>query len=304
LDREQAVLEFSGLIGSHNVKIDEPMKNHTSFKVGGPADILVTPDSTENLVKVFNLCRRERLPTFVIGNGTNLIVRDKGIRGIVIKVLDNLSKYEVIDDTIKAETGILVARLSQIALENELSGMEFTEGIPGTLGGAVAMNAGAYTGELADIVFRTEYLNGNGQLITLEKEQHQFGKRASYIQGDGGIAIKTEVRLKKGTRAEIKSLMDGFKLQRKEKQPLEMPSAGSIFKRPEDYFAGKLIQDCGLKGYHIGGAEVSCKHCGFIVNTGNATAKDDTDLINHIKETVRIKYGVELQTEVRLVGEE
>lgn len=304
MDRTDAAGLLAGLAGSGNVVTHELMRNHTSFKVGGPADIVVTPEDADSLAKVYRACIREDIPVFVMGNGTNLIVRDKGIRGVVIKVSDNLSRYEVREDIISAEAGILISRLSRIALEQGLSGLEFAEGIPGTLGGAVFMNAGAYTGEMADVVLKTEYLDKQGRLSILEKDAHHFGKRASFIQAEGGIALKVDLKLKKGDRAKIKGLMDDFNRQRREKQPLELPSAGSIFKRPEGYYAGKLVQDCGLRGYGIGGAEVSSKHCGFIVNAGNATADDIIKLIKHIQAEVRQKYGVELQTEVRIVGEE
>ena len=304
MDKEYAAAIFAGIIGTQNVMLNEPMKNHTSFRVGGPVDLLVTPDSMDNLVRIFEICRHEQLPVFIMGNGTNLVVRDKGIRGIVIKMLDNLSSYKVLDDTIIAEAGILISRLSKIAYEHGLSGMEFAEGIPGTLGGAVTMNAGAYTGEIADVLVRSRYLGRDGQVIVLEKEQHRFGKRESFIQSDGGIVLETELKLKKGEKAEIKALMDSFKKQRNDKQPLDLPSAGSVFKRPDGYFAGKLVQDCGLKGFRIGEAEVSCKHCGFIVNAGNASACDVINLVKHIQSSVMDKFHVELQTEVKIIGEE
>ena len=304
MNKADAAGLLAELAGSGNVSTDEPMKNHTSFKVGGPADIIVTPVDVESLVKVYQTCIRNDLPVFVMGNGTNLLVRDKGIRGVVVKILDNLSRYLIEDDIIIAETGILMSRLSRIALEHGLSGLEFAEGIPGTLGGAITMNAGAYIGEMSDIVLKTEYLDKQGREAVLEKDAHLFGKRSSFIQTDGGIALRVHLKLKKGDRAAIKGLMDDFSRQRQEKQPLELPSAGSIFKRPEGYFAGKLVQDCGLRGFRIGGAEVSCKHCGFIVNAGNATADDIIKLIIHIQAEVRQKYRIELQTEVRTLGEE
>ncbi len=304
MDKEDIIRLLSGIAGSGSVKADEEMRRHTSFKIGGPADVFVTPESRESLVEVYRECLTLNVPVFIFGNGTNLIVSDKGIRGIVIKIFDNLSNYRVEGETIKADAGVLLGRLSQIALENGLAGLEFAEGIPGTLGGAVAMNAGAYTGEMADVVLRTEYLDKNGGIILLEGDMHRFGKRASYIQSDGGIALASGIKLKKGNPEDIKARMEDFNRQRRTKQPLELPSAGSIFKRPEGYFTGKLVQECGLGGFRIGGAEVSCKHCGFIVNTGNATAGDVVGLIRHIQKTVKEKYGVELHTEVKIVGEE
>ena len=304
MNKEDVARLLAGIAGSANVKTDELMKDNTSFKVGGPADIVVAPAGADSLVNVYRECLDRNLQIFVLGNGTNLIVRDRGIRGVVIKILDNLSGYSVSDGVITADAGILLSRLSRIALEHGLSGLEFAEGIPGTLGGAVAMNAGAYVGEMADVVARSEYLDKKGNITILDGKQHKFGKRASYIQSDGGIVLKSEIKLKKGDKNEIKARMDNFNHQRREKQPLEMPSAGSVFKRPEGYFAGKLIQDCGLRGFRIGGAEISRKHCGFIVNTGNATADDIISLIRHVQKTVEERFGVRLQTEVKIVGEE
>lgn len=304
MDREALVRRLMELAGEKNVKIDELMKRHTSFKIGGPADILLTPENKDSLVEIYRKCLAEGIDVFTLGNGTNVIVRDKGIRGIVLKIGENLEGFSVTGDTIKAEAGIALAQLSKIALINELTGLEFAEGIPGTLGGAIVMNAGAYDGVMSDIVYRTEYLDKKGNIIILEREDHKFGKRSSFIQSDGGIVLGSEMVLKKGNVEDIKAKMDDFNRQRKDKQPLEMPSAGSVFKRPEGYFAGKLIQDCGLRGYGIGGAEVSCKHCGFIVNKGDASAHDVIELIGYIKKSILEKFGVELQNEVRIIGEE
>jgi UDP-N-acetylmuramate dehydrogenase len=304
LDKGYFVQLMIDIVGSENVKTDEPMKNHTSFKIGGCADLMVIPDSIDSLSKVVIRCIKEKVPVYIIGNGTNIIVRDKGIRGVVIKILNLLCNYSVEDDIIKAEAGILLSVVSKIALENELTGLEFAEGIPGTLGGAVFMNAGAYTGEMKDVVFKTEYLTALGEKDTLCCDQHQFGYRTSIIQKEGGIVLKSELKLKKGSKYEIKSLMEEYNRKRKDKQPLEMPSAGSVFKRPYGYFTGKLVQDCGLMGYRIGGAEVSSKHCGFIVNSGNATANDVINLIEYVQNNVKTKFGVDLQTEVRIIGQE
>ncbi len=303
LEKELLAREIEKIAGQENVKLDEPMKNHTSFKVGGPADILVTPVSVSQLSQILKLCKNKSVPVFVMGNGTNLIVRDKGIRGVVVKIFDNLNQFTVKDDIITAYAGILLSRVSTIAYENGLTGLEFACGIPGTLGGAVAMNAGAYGGEMKDVVVETEYMDKDGEIRVVRDDGHQFGYRTSFIQKNSGIVIKTLMKLKKGNKEEIKALMDDLTQRRQEKQPLEMPSAGSIFKRPEGYFAGKLIEDCGLRGHRIGGAEVSQKHCGFIVNTGDAKAKDILDLIEYIRNTVKMKFGVDMQTEVRIVGE-
>jgi len=303
LEKELLVRRIAEIAGPENVKLDEPMKNHTSFKVGGPADIFVTPISFLQLSQIIKFCKSENVPVFVMGNGTNLIVRDKGIRGVVIKIYDNLNEFTVKDDIITACAGVLLSEISKVAYENGLSGLEFASGIPGTLGGAVAMNAGAYGGEMKDVVVETEFMDSDGEIKVIRNDEHQFGYRTSFILKNSGIVIKSSMKLKKGNKEEIKALMDDLTQRRQDKQPLEMPSAGSVFKRPEGYFAGKLIEDCGLRGYRIGGAEVSGKHCGFIVNIGNAKAKDILDLIEHIQNTVKMKFGVEMQTEVRIVGE-
>jgi len=295
---------LSKIAGSGSALTDEPMAKHTSFKIGGPADIFVTPRDTAILAAIIKTCSDWCIPVFILGNGTNLIVRDKGIRGVVIKLRDNMSGYELDGERIIAQAGILLSHLSRIALDNGLTGIEFAEGIPGTLGGAVTMNAGAYDGEMSMVVESSEYLCTDGNIITLDNREHCFGKRSSLIQSDGGVVLKSCIRLKKGDREQIKFKMGKFSALRHEKQPLDMPSAGSVFKRPEGYFAGRLVQDCGLGGFRTGGAEVSCLHCGFIVNTGTATAADVTALIQHIQDTVMARFGVELQTEVKIVGEE
>ncbi len=303
LEKEMFLELLENLVGKENIKVDEPMKRHTSFKIGGPADLLITPASVSQLGELIKLCNRQNLPIFIMGNGTNLLVSDKGIRGVVIKIYDNLNGYTVKEDCIEAYGGILLSKLSGIALENELAGLEFASGIPGTLGGAVAMNAGAYGGEIKDVVIETEFIDKDGDIKVLRGDEHQFGYRTSFIQKQSGIVVRSIIKLKKGDKTSIKTLIDDLTGRRKDKQPLEMPSAGSVFKRPEGYFAGKLIEDCGLRGYSIGGAQVSDKHCGFIVNTGNATSKDIMDLISHIQKTVKDKFNAELQTEIRIVGD-
>lgn len=303
MEKENYIRLIENIAGKENVKVDELMKRHTSFKIGGPADILVAPTSVSDICEIIKLCNREKLPIFIMGNGTNLLVSDKGIRGVVIKIYDNLNGYLVNEDCIEAYGGILLSKLSNIALESELAGLEFASGIPGTLGGAVAMNAGAYGGEIKDVVTETEFIDREGNTRVIKEDEHQFGYRTSFIQKQSGIAIRSVIKLKKGDRTSIKVSIDDLTGRRQDKQPLEMPSAGSVFKRPEGYFAGKLIEDCGLRGYTIGGAQVSNKHCGFIVNTGEATSKDVMDLVRHIQKTVKTKFDVELQTEIRVVGE-
>ncbi len=286
------------------ITVNEPMAYHTSFKTGGPADVFVKPHNIAGLMQILQCCKRMEIPLLVVGNCTNLIVRDKGFRGVVVQIMDNMNSYNITGEEITAESGILLSRLARIALENELTGLEFAEGIPGTLGGAVAMNAGAYDGEMSFVVKQTEYLRPDGQICFLDHQQHSFGKRSSFIQTDGGVVLKTIISLKKGDRERISAKMAEYRTKRREKQPLELPSAGSIFKRPEGNFAGKLVQDCGLRGKRIGGAEVSCLHCGFIVNIGNASSTNVITLIKSIQDRVYAEFGVQLQTEVKIVGEE
>lgn len=291
-------------VDADNVKNYVPMANHTSFKIGGPADILVTPKTAQQIAKIIQISKTEKVPIFIMGNGSNLVVREKGIRGITVKLFDNFDEYEVKESIIKAQAGILLSKLSQVAYQNGLTGLEFASGIPGTLGGAIAMNAGAYGGEMKDVVIKTQYIDKGGNIKSIEGDMHCFGYRTSFIQKEEGIVLSSELKLKAGDKNQIKALMDDLCKRRNEKQPLKMPSAGSVFKRPEGYFAGKLVEDCGLRGYRVGGAEVSDMHCGFIVNKGNAVAGDVITLIELIKSTVKNKFGVELQTEVKIVGEE
>lgn len=298
------------IAGKENIKIDEPMKNHISFKVGGHADVLVIPESITMLHEILVVCKKESIPYFVMGNGTNLIVRDKGIRGVVIKTRDKLDKYSVYkdyegsDNVIEAEAGILVSRLSSIALKHGLSGFEFASGIPGTLGGAITMNAGAYDGEMKDVVLKTQYISSEGKIEILEGHQHQFGYRTSFIQKERGIILKSWLKLCKDDKTKMQERIECMAAKREKSQPLDMPNAGSIFKRPQGYYTAPLIEECGLKGYSIGGAQVSTKHCGFIVNTGNATAQDVINVIRHIQSTVKKRYGLELETEVKIIGDE
>jgi UDP-N-acetylmuramate dehydrogenase len=304
LDKELAIKHVSEIVGIDNIKIDEPMKNHTSFKVGGNADIMVIPENDVQIAKIVEVCIREGIPFFIMGNGTNIIVRDKGMRGVVIKTCGQFERYTVKDSIIEAESGVLLSKLAEVALEHGLTGLEFASGIPGSLGGAVVMNAGAYDGEMKNVVVRTEYITRDGFTRILEGDEHRFGYRTSLIQEEGGIVLRSRLKLQKGNKEDIKALMDNLNGRRKSKQPLELPSAGSVFKRPPGYFTGKLIEDCGLKGYRIGGAEVSTKHCGFIVNAGGATANDVISLIRHIQNQIKSEHGIELQTEVKIIGED
>ena len=279
----------------------EPMKNHTTFKIGGVADKFCEAECIEDIIFAIKHAKENNIPLFVMGNGSNLLVSDKGIRGLVLKISDRFSKYEISGDTIKAESGILLSTLSKAAQKNGLAGMEFASGIPGALGGAIYMNAGAYGGEMQDIVKSVTYLK-DGEIRKIEGG-FGFGYRKSIFADNGAIILEAEIKLKEGNPDEIKAKMEELKKRRVEKQPLSMASAGSTFKRPEGHFAGKLIEDAGLKGYTVGGAAVSEKHAGFIINKGSATAEDVIMLIEYIKKTVKEKFGVELETEVKMVGE-
>lgn len=266
--------------------------------------MMVAPRTEDEICEIVNKCRECGIPFFVMGNGSNLLVRDKGLRCVVVKLFKNFSGVTVKGDVIEAQAGLLLSKASNAAMAGGLSGLEFAAGIPGTVGGAIVMNAGAYGGEMKDVVVRTRFIDELGNIKVLCKEEHQFAYRTSYFQQKGGIVLSTVMELKRGSREDIKALMDEFNRRRACKQPLEMPSAGSVFKRPEGYFTGKLIEDSGLKGFRIGGAEVSGKHCGFIVNAGGATAEDVIRLIEHIQACILKNYGVELESEIKVIGEQ
>lgn len=294
---------FCMTLGSDNVRLHEPMKKHTTFRIGGPADYYLCPHSTEELQKILQICRENKLEFFILGNGSNLLVSDKGYRGVVIQLWKNFSDIETEDNTITVKAGALLSKVAAEALEESLTGMEFASGIPGTMGGAVMMNAGAYGGEMKDIIREVTVLTRERELLTLSKEEMNFGYRTSVVKEKGYVVISAELQLRKGDREEIRKVMDELKERRVTKQPLDMPSAGSTFKRPEGYFAGKLIMDAGLRGFSVGGAQISEKHCGFVVNKGDATAADVLGLIGEVQKRVQEKFGVALEPEVKFLGE-
>ena len=281
----------------------EPMKKHTSFSIGGNADIYISPKSSEEIQSILFLAKKYDVPVTVMGNGSNLLVSDKGIRGIVIQIGEDMSTILVKGEKITAQAGVLLKTIGEKALQSSLEGFAFAAGIPGSLGGAVCMNAGAYGGEIKDILVEAEVLTEDLQIKKLSTQQLQFSYRHSIIPEKGYIVLSATFLLKKGNQKEIAQKMTELAQQRREKQPLNFPSAGSIFKRPQGYFAGKLITDAGLKGYSIGDAQVSQKHGGFIVNKGNATCADVLALIEHCQKTVFEKFGVMLETEVKMIGE-
>ncbi len=282
---------------------NEPMKNHTSFKVGGPADIFIEPDDRAELVKAIKDLREQGVSYYIIGNGSNLLVSDKGLRGAVVKIGEKFGSVSINNDIITAESGVLLSTLSKMAAREGLTGMEFASGIPGSLGGAVTMNAGAYGGEMKDIVEWVEILDQDLNIKRLKNDEMKFMYRKSIIEPGKHIVLRCCIRLKKGNKDEIDNKMAELAEKRRSKQPLHLPSAGSTFKRPEGYFAGKLIEDAGLRGFSIGGAQVSTLHCGFVVNNGDATAKDVYDLIRHVQKTVFEKFNVMLEPEVKILGE-
>ena len=286
------------------VLIDEPMKDHTSFKIGGPVDVMILPRNEEEIVRAVEICRREKLEYMVMGNGSNLLIKDGGIRGVIIKISDNFKNIEVKGDRIYAEAGALLNAISRNALENELAGFEFATGIPGALGGAMTMNAGAYGGEMKDVVESVRVLDKEGNIREFSNEEMHFRYRGSRVSDEGLIVLSVVFKLEAGKREDIKATIDDLTHKRTSKQPLEYPSGGSTFKRPEGYFAGKLIDDSGLRGLRYGGAEVSKKHCGFVINVEEATCKDVLTLIDTIKKTVRDNYKVELEREIKLIGED
>ncbi len=304
MNKERVSALISNIAGERFTKMDEPMAAHTSFNIGGPADIFVTPESIDRLTAVLNFCRINEIPHIVIGRGTNLLVRDKGIRGVVVCTYGQLKRFTVEDTKIEVEAGALLSAVANAAQENGLAGFEFASGIPGTIGGAVVMNAGAYGGQMDAVVFETVAVNENDEIIRLTNAEHEFGYRESVFQKSGSIILKTIIMLETGDKDEIKAKMDDYNSRRKKTQPLNLPSCGSTFRRAQGCFTGKLIEEAGLKGYKIGGAQVSEKHGGFIVNLGGASAEDVLQLIEHVQEKINETAGVKLVPEVKVIGEE
>ncbi|MDO5423693.1 MAG: UDP-N-acetylmuramate dehydrogenase [Eubacteriales bacterium] len=291
------------IVGSDHTLTDEPMKNHTTFRIGGPADYFVKPHSKAEIAAVLKACRNANEPYFILGNGSNLLVGDNGYRGLVLQIFKNYCDITQEGERLRIKSGALLSKAAKKALEFGLTGLEFASGIPGTMGGAIYMNAGAYGSEIRDILTEATVLTEDLEIRTIPAAELELGYRTSNVAKNGWIVLEAVLTLKKGSRTEIQARMDELKNRRITKQPLEYPSAGSTFKRPEGYFAGKLIMDSGLAGYTVGGAQVSEKHCGFVINTGNATAKDVTDLMKAVTDTVYEKFQVRLEPEVRLLGE-
>ena len=299
---DQFLTELQNVMGGSGIFMEEPMKKHTTFRVGGPADVLVQPDETA-LAAILALCRQYHVSYSFIGNGSNLLVGDKGIRGVVIEMTEPMGDIEVQGTRITAQAGAMLSKIANTAASNGLGGMEFAAGIPGSVGGAVVMNAGAYGGEMKDIIERVYVLDENGAQLELDRDALDLGYRHSCIPDKKYIVTKVVLELVPRDEAEIRSEMKELNEKRAEKQPLQYPSAGSTFKRPEGYFAGKLIMDAGLRGYQVGGAQVSEKHCGFVINKGDATAADICQLMRDVSDKVQAQFGVVLEPEVKMIGE-
>lgn len=296
--------EVKQILEKENIKflINEPMKNHTTFRIGGPADFLALPRNEEEILLLLDTAKKYGLDRYIIGNGSNLLVSDKGLSGMAIKMGSEFSDFKVEGEYITAKAGALLSAVSKAALSASLAGFEELSGIPASVGGGIYMNAGAYGGEIKDVAASVRYLSREGEIKTLSGAALSFGYRKSAFSGSDNIILSADFKLKAGNQNEIKEKMLDYTQRRKEKQPLNLPSCGSAFKRPEGYFAAALIEKAGLKGYTIGGAQVSEKHSGFIVNIGNATADDVLHLAEHIKSVVYNQFSVELEPEMKMIG--
>ena len=301
--KENMKNKFETILDQDRILLDEPMKKHTTFRLGGPADYFLSPSDVNQIPEIIHICRKEGIPWFVLGNGSNLLVSDQGYRGVVIQIYKNMNQITVEGTRIYAQAGALLSAVSKKAMEAGLTGMEFASGIPGTLGGAAVMNAGAYGGEMKDILVSVTVLTDEGEQKVLKAEELSLGYRTSIIKERGYIVLDVVLQLQAGDQDAIRNRMEELKVQRVTKQHLEYPSAGSTFKRPDGYFAGKLVQDAGLRGYRVGGAQVSEKHCGFVINTGDATASDVVRLIRNVQDIVWNKFEVRMEPEVKFLGD-
>ncbi|MCF2682669.1 UDP-N-acetylmuramate dehydrogenase [Faecalicatena contorta] len=295
--------ELKHILTEEQIRVDEPMKNHTTFRIGGPASFFVISETVEDVKNTVLLCRKKGVPYYIVGNGSNLLVSDQGYEGVIIQIFKQMNKVEVEGTVLRAQAGALLSAIANRALDMGLTGFEFAAGIPGTLGGACVMNAGAYGGEMKDVLQEVTVLTEEGEILTIPKSELELGYRTSVIARKGYIVLEAKIELREGNKAEIKAVMDDLKEKRVSKQPLEYPSAGSTFKRPEGHFAGKLIQDAGLRGFHVGGAQVSEKHCGFVINKEQASAADVDELMHQVTNIVEEKFGVRLEPEVKRLGE-
>ena len=311
MDNKMLSEALISMLGAGNVRTGELMKTHTTFRIGGAADYYVTPQAEKQIADVIAFLKKSDIKYIVIGNGSNILVSDEGFRGVVVELGDGFSDYEFLQDSqdnsdevlVKASAGMKLTRLGNQLAANGIAGFEFATGIPGCIGGAVRMNAGAYGGEMKDVLKEVTVLTPEGGVLTLQADELHMGYRTSVIKEAGYIVLEAKIRLKEGDPEVIRETMKDLTIRRTTKQPLEYPSAGSTFKRPEGYFAGKLIMDSGLAGYQVGGAQVSEKHCGFVINAGDATARDVRTLMDNVRDIVYKKYGVTLEPEVKFLGE-
>ncbi len=295
--------ELCSITGEKNILKDEPMSAHTTFRIGGPADYFAMPSSAEEIRRIVSLCIEQEVPYYIIGNGSNLLVGDKGFRGVIIQIFKNMRDIRTEGETVTAQAGALLSKVAAAAYDAGLTGFEFASGIPGTLGGAVRMNAGAYGGEMSQVLKSADVLTAEGEVLTIPVEEMKMGYRTSIVSRMDYVVLGAQLVLSRGSKEDIRAKMDELKEKRVSKQPLEFGSAGSTFKRPEGYFAGKLIEDAGLRGFRIGNAQVSEKHCGFVINRGGATAAEVAELMDHIIRRVEETSGVRLQPEVKKIGE-
>nr|WP_294493236.1 UDP-N-acetylmuramate dehydrogenase [uncultured Mediterraneibacter sp.] len=295
--------ELCSITGEKHVLKNEPMSRHTTFRIGGAADYFVMPSDTEEIRQIVGLCKRNGVPYYVIGNGSNLLVGDKGYRGVIVQVFKNMNEIRVEGETLHVQAGALLSKAAAAACEAGLTGLEFASGIPGTLGGAVRMNAGAYGGEMKQVLNSAVVLTPEGEVLTLSVDEMKMGYRTSIVSKKDYIVLEAALGLAPGDQVQIRARMEELKEKRVTRQPLEYGSAGSTFKRPEGYFAGKLIEDAGLRGFRLGNAQVSEKHCGFVINLGGATAREVMDLMDEVVRRVEETSGVRLEPEVKRIGE-
>ena len=298
----EIIKKFCDLLGEERVFTGEAMSRHTTFKIGGPADYFLMPDKDTDVGRIVKICKESAIPYFILGNGSNLLVGDGGYRGAVIQIYKNMSAVTVEGTEITVQAGALLSSVAAAAKNAALTGFEFAGGIPGTMGGAVVMNAGAYGGEMKDVLTEVTVMDEEGEIVTLPADKLELGYRTSIIKTAGYIVLEAKLQLKEGNPEVIRETMKDLTIRRTTKQPLEYPSAGSTFKRPEGYFAGKLIEDAGLKGYSVGGAQVSEKHAGFVINRENASPEEIRDLIEAVRTRVFETSGVRLEPEVKLLG--
>ena len=289
--------------GTDHIYREEPMKNHTTFRIGGNAEVFAAPDSADGVERVLQICREENIPCTVIGNGSNLLVGDRGVCGVVLQIYRNYASIRIEGTDLYVQAGALLGQTAAAAAREGLTGLEFASGIPGTIGGAAAMNAGAYGGEMKDVLVWVKAIDRDGYVRQYAAAELELGYRTSRIQKEALVVLEVKLTLQQGDPVKIRERMEELKEQRIAKQPLEYPSAGSTFKRPEGYFAGKLIKDAGLRGFSVGDAQVSEKHCGFVINRGSATAADVMALVSRVQDTVEEKFGVRLELEVRRIGD-